>query len=115
MTQVCQQSAPAQTGSCEDGSGFILAKVSKLNRYYFFTGAFSKVEARSGTVLVGASGLFPDDAFVYDSLATAHQIANQLNGAGIGSPWHAVPEATPYEIPFAPIAHPDVKEIAPPA
>jgi hypothetical protein len=115
MTHSRQQPVSAQTGSPEQVSGYILAKVSKSGHCYFFTGQFSKAETRYGTVLVGQTGLFPDDAFAYESRAAARQISNQLNKAGIGSRWHVVPASTPYEIPFAPFVHPDVKEIAPPA
>jgi hypothetical protein len=115
MTHSRQQHASAQTGSPGQASGFILAKVSNSRNCYFFTGQLSKANTPSGTVLVGQTGLFPADAFEYENPAAAQQIAKQLNNAGIGSHWHVVPASTPYEIPFAPVAHPDVKEIAPPA
>ncbi|OJJ10591.1 hypothetical protein BKI51_18805 [Alphaproteobacteria bacterium AO1-B] len=111
MASSCHQSSPVQTLA----SGYILAKTAKSGIFYFFTGVFTTVNTETGDLLVGETGLFPGDAFLYESRLTAQRIANQLNRAGIGSHWHAVPASTPFEIPFAPIAHPGLRETAPPA
>jgi hypothetical protein len=115
MASSCHYTLPAQTSAHTPASGFILAKTAKSGIFYFFTGVFSTVNTEAGDLLVGESGLFPGDAFFYESLLTAQRIANQLNRAGIGSHWLAVPASTPFEVPFAPIAHPGARETAPPA
>ena len=70
---------------------YILRKVSRQGRIYFFTGTLTlSVGDDGGNVLQAETGMFADDAHRFHSFDGADEWANLLNIHGIGgADWKA--------------------------
>ncbi len=93
MAIPCHQSQSGQTQFCGPDGPYVLTKVSRSGRRYFFNGTLTCVEtANSGASMVAQTTVTPADAFQYGSSDLPAAIASLLNKQGIGgTPWCVAP------------------------
>ncbi|EFO30969.1 hypothetical protein TRICHSKD4_4570 [Roseibium sp. TrichSKD4] len=96
MTQLDQKKSEHLTPTECPNDAFILTKISKSGRRYFFTGETSDTETAEGLRVLAKTGYLPGDAFVFQDEHSAMAIAVHLNTLGIGGAcWLAFPLTEP--------------------
>ncbi|EFO33257.1 conserved hypothetical protein [Roseibium sp. TrichSKD4] len=96
MTQLDQKKSEHLTpADCPDDA-FILTKISKSGRQYFYMGETSEEGPGERPFIVAKTGYLPGDAVVFPTDNAAQAIAASLNILGIGgAPWLAIPLSDP--------------------
>jgi len=91
MTQLDQKKSEHLTpADCLDDA-FILTKISKLGRRYFYMDHDREALPDGRSFIVAKTGYLPGDGFVFQDELSAMEVAVHLNNCGIGGAcWLAI-------------------------